>query len=97
MYKTIYKGRMLSEAFFLKLIHECPTVFFCLCLEMSTCSLCFIHRFIYSLSVLQSEDSDGDLLSDDDFQDVSLHQPRAVEPRHVRKPHVRQVKSPLFT
>ncbi|XP_016109943.1 Fanconi anemia group M protein [Sinocyclocheilus grahami] len=34
-----------------------------------------------------SEDSDGDLLSDDDFQDVSLHQPRAVEPRHVRKPH----------
>ncbi|XP_016339921.1 Fanconi anemia group M protein isoform X4 [Sinocyclocheilus anshuiensis] len=34
-----------------------------------------------------SEDSDGDLLSDIDFQDVSLHQPRAVEPRHVRKPH----------
>ncbi|XP_050988741.1 Fanconi anemia group M protein isoform X2 [Labeo rohita] len=36
-----------------------------------------------------SEDSDGvgDQLSDDDFQDVSLHQPRAVEPRHVRKPH----------
>ncbi|XP_058606157.1 Fanconi anemia group M protein isoform X3 [Onychostoma macrolepis] len=35
-----------------------------------------------------SEDSDGGLLSDEDFQGVSLHQPRTVEPRHVRKPHV---------
>ncbi|XP_043088416.1 Fanconi anemia group M protein isoform X2 [Puntigrus tetrazona] len=34
-----------------------------------------------------SEDSDGGLLSDDDFQDVSVHQPRAAESRLVRRPH----------
>uniref|UniRef100_A0A8C1QYU7 ERCC4 domain-containing protein n=1 Tax=Cyprinus carpio TaxID=7962 RepID=A0A8C1QYU7_CYPCA len=34
-----------------------------------------------------SEDSDGGLLSDDDFQDVSLHQPGAVQKAlHARKP-----------
>ncbi len=71
-----------------------------MCVCVCVCALCFSHRLIYSLCVLQSEDSDGDLLSDDDFQDVSLHQPRAVEPRHVRKPHVRQVTfiyTALFT